>query len=467
MSYAGALMLIGFFAFAALMAVRLLPTILALPLMAAWIALVAQLPLVVYLDDVLLAGSMKLGSAMAVVIFGAMFARVVMKTGISGTIIKKAAELAGDRPRSLALAMTAATTFVFLGMSGLGAVIMVGSIAIPILMSAGISPLVSCVLVLFGLQTGLLANAANYGTYIGIFGGEVTASYYLPAFCISALVTVIFIYRNVRPAAHDGGGTSFLGLLWGLVLAIPILLREMVTSLRPQSDREDGVRQSELLRRRRSVPAAALLAPAIPLLTVFVFKYTLGFGKSSAGMVDPVAAAVAGFLLASLYAVVLTGPSQLVRVFSGSIIEGLRDIAGVLFLFMGIGMLVAVVMNQAVSAILMPLLTTIIPESPWALLAFFGLAAPAALYRGPLNMFGMGAGIAVLLVSLELVPPVVLAGAFLGVQYIQAASDPTNSHNTWIGGFANVDTALILKKTLPYTWAMCILMLCYVAVVRS
>jgi H+/gluconate symporter-like permease len=467
MSYAGALMLLGFFVFAVLMAARLLPTILALPLMAAWIALVAQLPLVVYLNDVLLAGSMKLGSAMAVVIFGAMFARVVMKTGISGTIIKKAAELAGDRPRSIALAMTAATTFVFLGMSGLGAVIMVGSIAIPILMSAGISPLVSCVLILLGLQTGLLANAANYGTYIGIFGGEVTASYYLPAFCISAVVTVIFIYRNVRPAAHDGGGTSFFSLLWGLVLAVPVLLREMAASLRPQSDRKDGVRQSVLLRRRSSVPAAALLAPAIPLLTVFVFKYTLGFGKSSAGMVDPVAAAVAGFLLASLYAVVLTGPSQLIRVFSGSIIEGLRDIAGVLFLFMGIGMLVAVVMNRAVSAILLPLLTTIIPENPWALLAFFGLAAPAALYRGPLNMFGMGAGIAVLLVSLELVPPVVLAGAFLGVQYIQAASDPTNSHNTWIGGFANVDTALILKKTLPYTWAMCILMLCYVAVVRS
>lgn len=48
MSYAGALMLLGFFVFAVLMAARLLPTILALPLMAAWIALVAQLPLVVY-----------------------------------------------------------------------------------------------------------------------------------------------------------------------------------------------------------------------------------------------------------------------------------------------------------------------------------------------------------------------------------------------------------------------------------
>lgn len=181
MTLEGVLILAGFFIFAGLMIGRILPAILALPCMAAWIALVVQLPLVVYLNTILLAGSMKLGSAMAVVIFGAMFARVIMKTGVSGTIIKKAAELAGDKPLPLALVLTAATAFVFLGMSGLGAVIMVGSITIPIMISAGISPLVACVLLLFGLQTGLLANAANYGTYIGIFGGEVTASYYLPA----------------------------------------------------------------------------------------------------------------------------------------------------------------------------------------------------------------------------------------------------------------------------------------------
>ena len=101
-----------------------------------------------------------------------------------------------------------------------------------------------------------------------------------------------------------------------------------------------------------------------------------------------------------------------------------------------------------------------------AWLLFFAVLAPTALYRGPLNMFGMGAGIAALIVSLNLLPPMVVAGIFLGVQYIQAASDPTNSHNTWIGGFAKVDTAAILKKSLPYTWVMCILMLLYVVMTR-
>ena len=77
-------------------------------------------------------------------------------------------------------------------------------------------------------------------------------------------------------------------------------------------------------------------------------------------------------------------------------------------------------------------------------------------------MFGMGAGIAAILMTLHILPPAAACGIFLGVQFIQCASDPTNSHNAWIAGFANVDPLAILKKTLPYTWAMCLLMQWYV-----
>ena len=465
MTIAGILILLGFFVFAGLMIARILPTLLALPLMAAWVALVAQLPLVAYLNNILLSGSMKLSSAMAVVIFGAMFARVIMKTGISDTIIKKAAELAGDQPLPIAIVLTAATAFVFLGMSGLGAVIMVGSITIPIMMSAGISPLVSCSLLLFGLQAGLLANAANYGTYIGIFGGEITASYYLPAFCIAALGALVFIMLNVRPEkGQDQVGIG--GMVMGLVKALAALPGLCLHALSGSSAKKQQGAASALLKKKNRVPAAALLAPIIPLATVYIFKAVTGFGKAENGMVDPVAASVLGFIIASCYAILLTRPKQLVNVLAGSIVDGIKDISGVLFLFMGIGMLVAAVMNPSVSAVLNPVLAVIIPSSPLGFLLFFAILAPTALYRGPLNMFGMGAGIAALIVSLNLLPPMVVAGIFLGVQYIQAASDPTNSHNTWIGGFAKVDTAAILKKSLPYTWVMCILMLLYVVMTR-
>ena len=462
----GFLILGGFFLFAGLMIAKAVPTILALPLLAAWIALVTGLPLIVYLNNILLGGAMKLGTAMAVVVFGAMFAQVIVKTGISTTIIKKAAELAGDKPRSIALVLSFATIFVFMGMSGLGAVVMVGSIALPIMMSAGLTPLQASTFFLLSIQTGLLANAASYGTYIGVFGGEVAATYYFPAFCISLFVTIICILHNVKKTEAQASGTGWGQIILLIGRGILSLPKNICTAFYSKLSSLGKHKGTSLLTKKQQVPMAALLAPLIPLATVYAFKWTVGFGQAAQGHVDPVAASVLGFFLASLYAIVLTKPGQCINIFAGAIIEGIKDVAGVIFLFMGIGMLVAVVMDPAVSAILNPLLLQLVPTNRWALFGFFALLAPTALYRGPLNMFGMGAGIAVLINSLHILPASVVMGTFLGVGYIQGASDPTNSHNTWIGGFTGADTTEILRKTLPYTWLMCLLMLFYVAITQ-
>ena len=76
-------------------------------------------------------------------------------------------------------------------------------------------------------------------------------------------------------------------------------------------------------------------------------------------------------------------------------------------------------------------------------------------------MFGMGAGIAALLVSLKILPISAVAGAFVAVQYVQAVSDPTNSQNVWTADYANEETSSILKMTIPYTWVMSITMLLF------
>ena len=57
--------------------------------------------------------------------------------------------------------MAAATAFVFLGMSGLGAVIMIGSIVIPIMTSAGVEPIDAVILILLGMITGSALNFAG------------------------------------------------------------------------------------------------------------------------------------------------------------------------------------------------------------------------------------------------------------------------------------------------------------------
>ena len=435
MTVQAALILAIFFIFAGLMIAKKLPTILALPLMAWAMCLAAGMPFSDFINAVVSGGSVKMAGSIAVVVFGAIFARVIMKTGISGAIIKSAAELAGDKPLPIAAVITAAVAFIFLGMNGLGAFIMIGSIAIPIMTSAGIKPVVAASLMLLGMQTGLAANAANYGAFIGIFGGEVVSSFFLPAFAISALVTAAFIIINVRPQRARSA--------WAV----------------PDAEAVNG-------KSDKKVPAIALIAPIIPIVTVFLFKAVWGFGAADKGMLDAVGAAIFGFIAASAYAIAVTHPGRIVNIFSGSIVEGIQDIAGVIFLFMGIGMLVSCVTNAAVARHLNPVINSLVPSGKLGALIFFSALSPLALYRGPLNMFGMGAGVAALLVSLKILPAAALAGAFAAVQYVQAVSDPTNSQNVWTAEYCGEETSAILKATLPYTWTMCFAMLLFTIFAR-
>ena len=460
MTVAGILLLVGFAIFAALMVVRVLPTLLALPLMAAWIAFVCDIPFFEWLDEILLKGSFRLSMPIALVVFGSMFAKVVQKTGISDAIIKKAAELSGDKPIAIAILMTAATAFIFLGMSGLGAIIMVGSIAIPIMTSAGIEPIDAVILILLGMMTGASLNFAGAAAGIGIFGSEAVLRYFVPGAIISFTVTVAYIVINI-PRGENAGG-SMLTLLKEFfigVLTVPVSLVKTIGKVFSQ-------KSSTLMKKKQSLPSAALIAPILPLVIIAVINFTVGLGSAKDGMIDPVAAAVLGFLIASFYAAIIVRPSQAVNIFTGALVEGIKDIAGVLFLFMGIGMLVTATTQPEAVKILNPLIKTVMPSSFYGVIIFFTLLAPAALYRGPLNMYGMGSGIATILTSLNFLPSTALYGMFSGVGYLQTVGDPTNSHNTWLGGYAGVDTNAIMKKVLPYAWAACVLTMIVVVFLR-
>lgn len=396
----------------------------------------------------------------ALVIFGSMFAKVIQKTGISDEIIKKAAELSGDKPIAIAVLMTAATAFVFLGMSGLGAIIMIGSIAIPIMTSAGIEPIDAVILILLGMMTGSSLNFAGAAAGIGIFGAEAVLRYFVPAAIVSLIVTTTYIVINIPRGQNAGGSAlSLLKEFFVGILSVPVSIVQTLGKLLTK-------KSSTLIKKKRSLPTAALISPILPLAIIAIINFTIGLGDAKNGMIDPVAAAVLGFLIASLYAAILVRPSQAINLFTGALVDGIKDIAGVLFLFMGIGMLVTATTQPAAVEILNPLITTIMPSSFYGVLIFFTLLAPAALYRGPFNMYGMGSGIATILTNLHFLPATALYGIFSGVGYVQTIADPTNSHNTWLAGYAGVDTNAVMKKVLPYAWGACVLMMIVVAVLQ-
>jgi NaMN:DMB phosphoribosyltransferase len=89
----------------------------------------------------------------------------------------------------------------------------------------------------------------------------------------------------------------------------------------------------------------------------------------------------------------------------------------------------------------------IVPHGPIAFILIFGLLSPLAIYRGPLNVWGLGSGILTLLVAGGMNPVAAMVALRLDSN-VQAVCDPTNSQNVWVADFTKSDVNDILKKTL-------------------
>nr|WP_276563073.1 citrate transporter [Paenibacillus apiarius] len=388
---------------------RKLPTILALPLMAILFAVIAGVPWMsndpeatTIAKTILSSGSMRLSGAIAGLIFGAWFGQILNKVGITKSIIRKAAELAGDKPVLIAVLFFATASIIFSAAGGLGMVILVGTIVIPIMLTAGISQFVASIVVISAVGVGALFNVSNWAVYVDVLGLSVQtiADYTLVAALPLILVSLAMIIFYIR---RDGKGRK----AWAM----------------PTASGGEG----------KKVPAFALISPLVPVILVFAFK------------LDIVPAVVIG----ALVTILLTWPKRPIHVLSSALVEGIQDVAGAMALMIGIGILLNSVMAPQVSALISPLIETVLPTSPLMYILFFTLLSPLAIYRGPLNVWGLGSGIAALFVSAGMTPVAAML-ALRVVSNVQAVSDPTNSHNVWVADFTKSDINDILKKTLPW-----------------
>ncbi|MGO4792042.1 citrate transporter [Paenibacillus sp. 2KB_20] len=401
--------LLVFLVFVGLMMTRKLPTILALPLMAILFAVIAGVPWMsndpettTIAKTILSSGSMRLSGAIAGLVFGAWFGQILNKVGITKSIIRKAAELAGDKPMLIAVLFFATASIIFSAAGGLGMVILVGTIVIPIMLTAGISQFVASIVVISAVGVGALFNVSNWAVYVDVLGLSVQtiADYTLVAALPLILVSLGMIIFYIR---RDGKGRK----AWAM----------------PTPSGGEG----------KKVPAFALISPLVPVILVFAFK------------LDIVPAVVIG----ALVTILLTWPKRPIHVLSSALVEGIQDVAGAMALMIGIGILLNSVMAPQVSALISPLIEAVLPTNPLMYILFFTLLSPLAIYRGPLNVWGLGSGIAALFVTAGMTPVAAML-ALRVVSNVQAVSDPTNSHNVWVADFTKSDINDILKKTLPW-----------------
>ena len=425
----GILILLIFLAAAGLMYTRRLPALLALPMMALSIATVAGVNQpdwtleslrTLLFQTVLTDGAKRLAGAMVTTMFGAMLSQVVMRQGIAQQLIRWAAEYAGDRKLLLALILYGAVAGNFSALSGLGAVIMVGSLVLPILVSSGFTPLYAATVMLLGIAVGGIFNPANWKLYIELLGlsDVVVRQYALQVAAIMVTVSVFYLLFEGRRQSKV--------FAW----AAPAVGFEV-----------EGPR----------VPLIALFTPVLPPALMFFFQWP----------------DIPAFLVAILFGCVVTQPKRVIPNVTAAVLEGLKDVSPVIGLFIGLGMTLNATMDPSSQAIMDPFLKAVLPSSALGYVAFFTLLAPLTLYRGPFNLYGLGAGFAALMAKSAVLPSLAVMTAFMSVGQVQSVCDPTNTHNVWIAQFVHESPDRILKHTLPYIWVFVLLALVFMVGVRG
>jgi PDZ domain len=398
-----ALVLLVFLVFAAAMYLRRLPALLAVPSMAILMALAAGVPLR-ELPTIVVGGSASLAPVYVAVVFGALLGRVTLDTGIARAMVNLAAEYGGEQPFVLVTIVSAVVALLFTSLSGLGAVIMVGSIVLPILMTTGVPRTIAATSFLMAFALGFIFNIANWKFYTAYF--HVTREQMMPYALALAVIdaAVLIIYLTLAFRRERGYAT------WAVAAS---------------GDEDEP----------RGVPAVALAVPFLPLV---LYYSPLHVDASPA------------FIISAIAGALVTRPKDVVQTLAGSAIRGVEDVAAALLLFMGIGMLFVATQEPQFASALRSLVSGPWVRSPVAYVAVFGFGSPLALYRGPLNPFGVGIAVFTILLSSHALPPVILVAAIMAVVQVQNVCDPTNTANVWVANFTGVNIDTITKRTLLF-----------------
>lgn len=479
-------LLIVFILITGLMSKRIWPALLAMPILAVLISLIAGIHPNDIFQYVIGEGSLRLVEPIVISMFGGVLSVMMQKTGIAEGFIKKGAELSGDNPLIIAIVMFLFILLLFTTLGGLGAMIMVGAIVLPILTSVGIGRLTAAVIMLLGVNIGGMFNVGNWKLYMTALDltQQEVVQFLLTLFGIvfagSIVYIIVQLYRDgfnlsIRNIIINIAGLLLLGgiIYGGVYLFGTIELSEGM--------REGLQRAARILyyiglaailglflhaayrawahrnKSRNPMHWSAIFTPIIPLILILVFGINF----------------LSAFILGIGYAYMITYKRDNISTLIKSLIEGSAVVLPAVILMFGIGWLLVSVMGPSgmseeqmmaaygtttwpVRDLMLPLVERIIPNSGLMYVITFTVLAPLALYRGPLNVWGMGFGIASVMIVAGM-PAGAILGMLWSVGQLQGISDPTNLQNVWIANEMKIDVQKILYNTLPFAWVFALL----------
>lgn len=404
----------------ALILTKKLPTAFALVMLAIAVGLLAGAPLTEgehsITEGVLETGSITLASTIVAIVLGAWLGALMDVTGIASTVVRKTVELGGDRPYGVAAGVFVVATATGTVTGSAPAAMLVGLIAIPAMIGLGLPPVTAAGVVVVGLSAGIPFELASWQFLSQAVGVpiEVVRDFQLTLFPIVLVLGLAYVLIECRRR-----GT----------------VHSWAMSTRTEGEEDGG--DEGTVTRRTDAPWYSLLAPLLPVFLALVMKIAI------------VPSLLAGIVYALL---TTTRPGRLGSMALRSAYRGFETAAPAVMLFIAIGILLeAVALPGAVDA-LGPLVKAVTPQHPVLFVLVLGALVPLCLYRGPFNIYGMGAGVAGVLLAGNVYPAQVVLGTMASYNQVLSVSDPTSTQTVWSAEYAGVRPERLMLRTLPYTW---------------
>jgi len=479
------LLILAFFGW--LMISRRMTATIALPLAAVSLAVVALIPLAleqgasaalqVMAAEVIEPGIARLSGAIFAVILGAVLAAQIKISGAAERIVRYAAEYAGEDRFRLGLLLLVVIAILFTTLGGLGAVILVASITLPLLFSLGFEPKVAGVLFLLGLSLGGCLNPVNWALYKSVL--LLTTDQIIPFAVLLAALFFMVSCAYLLLAVGAGAWRRNVGVLaallavaaaiWLLVTQAPAawtmvkhvtaaVLLAILTALAAGLlwrlfSLAAGLRAGWLKQTDNWMAGASVLVPLLLLLWSSLHANLAGGqAKYAVPILTALACGIAFCALASLTRDGAGGNRLMKALFDGVAAGG-----PAIVLLIGVGLLLLATNLPAVVGSFQPIMENLPVGSAFGFVLVFFLLSPLALYRGPLNLYGMGSGVVGIIAGSAIIPGSLIMVAFFSVGMLQGVCDPTNTHNVWIANYCKVPVNDLTR--LSFTWVLAIVFL--------
>lgn len=350
------------------------------------------------------------GPTIIYIVFGSWFGRVLVDSGIAGSISAQTERVGRKAPIFATILVVLVTALIFSSAYGVGSVIAIGVILIPILLSIGVPKKVAIPAFTMAIGAPMYINVVLFNQIKAFFPSVSFSGKYL-IFGLAAM------------------GVQLLGVIIFILLNSKSIKNGEIETI-------DDSKQATF---QKTHPITFII-PVLPVALNMFFHWD----------------AIPALLLATIIALLLTGQMKsykgLVAFINKTVSQAINDISGLIIFLM------ALVMFAGAATMNVPhfksMIEVILPSSPLVLAIAIGILAPLALCRGPLHVWGAGAATAAVLAATGTFQPIFLLPLLYTASIMAVSIDLTQSWNTWALTYSKLETKEYLKMGIPVMWVV-------------